>query len=245
MGRPVLTGELSKHVLPPVEFDGLALAAANPRATAAFWGAVLRGPVDDLGGGRYRVRPGAGRPARETIRVHRARALSFERSRVHVDVRLPGAAPEELLAAGARIVRAPGADPWYVLADPEHNRFCAYPAVDDRPAGIFQLVVKSRDPHAQARWWGDVLGGEVTVEGEAAAVRAAPEFPWDFLLFDPVPEPRTPPNRLHWHVTLRDPEPSGLIVRGARLVRAPGGPGQAWVLADPEGNEFCAVGTLP
>jgi hypothetical protein len=33
-----------------------------------------------------------------------------------------------------------------------------------------------------------VLGGEVAAEGEAAVVRAAPDFPWDFFVFDPVPE---------------------------------------------------------
>ena len=72
-------------------------------------------------------------------------------------------------------------------------------------------------------------------------VRAAPDFPWEYWLFDPVPEPRKGPDRLHWHVTLRDGEPSALLAMGATVLRPPAVPGDAWVLADPEDNEFCAA----
>ena len=128
-----------------------------------------------------------------------------------------------------------------MLADPEGNDLCAYAAVDNRPPGIFELVVKSRDALAQAHWWARVLGGHVEIEGEAAAVVGAPQFPWDFMLFDPVPEPKITENRMRWHVVLRDREPVVLTDAGATVLRKPTADDNAWVLADPEGNEFCAV----
>ena len=240
MSRPTLTEDLARYVLPPSAFDGLSFTAVDAPAIARFWSAVLGAPVTGADAGRFRIDPPPGRPAKEIVRINPAPRLTTAQSRVHLDVRLPGPDPGHILAAGGTLVRPPGADPWYVLADPEGNQFCAYPAVDERPAGIFELVVKSRDAHAQARWWAAVLGGELAIEGEAAAVRSAPDFPWDYLLFDPVPEPRSGLNRMHWHVTLRDSDPDDLVTRGARVLRRPAADGQGWVLADPEGNEFCA-----
>jgi hypothetical protein len=241
MSRPTLTDDLARYVLPPTQFHGLSFGAVDPPTVARFWGIVLDAAVSDLGEGRFRIDPGPGRPRNEIVRVHPVARPATGQSRVHLDVRLPGMDPDHLVAAGGRVLRRPGADPWYVLADPEGNQFCAFPAVDDRPPGIFELVVKSRDAHAQARWWGTVLGGEVVAEGEAAVVRAAPDFPWDYFVFDPVPEAKDGENRLHWHVHLRDRDPEELLAMGATVVRAPQEPAGHWVLADPEGNEFCAV----
>jgi hypothetical protein len=193
------------------------------------------------GAGQFRIDPAPGRPRNEILRVRPVRRLATDRTRVHLDVRLPGTEVDHLVAAGARLLRRPGTDPWFVLADPENNEFCAFPAGDGRPPGIFELVVKCRDAPAQARWWAAVLGGDVQTEGEAAVVRAAPEFPWDFFVFDPVPEDRDGVNRLHWHVVLRDREPDELLALDAAVVRAPSDGSGHWVLADPEGNEFCAV----
>jgi hypothetical protein len=241
MSRPTLTDNLARYVLPPAQFDGLSLQALDPPAIARFWATVLGAPVRAEGPAAFRIDPGPGRPRNEIVRVRRVRRLATEQSRVHLDVRLPGADVDHIVAAGGRLLRRPGADPWYVLADPEGNEFCAFPAVDDRPPGIFELVVKCRDARAQARWWGAVLGGEVAAEGEAAVVRAAPDFPWDFFVFDPVPEARDGANRLHWHVVLRDRDPDDLLALGAGVVRAPDDESGHWVLTDPEGNEFCAV----
>jgi hypothetical protein len=241
MSRPTLTDDLAKYVLPPVHFDGLSLQAVDPPTIARFWGVVLNAPVRDVGGGHFRLDPGPQRPRNEIVRVRPVSRPATQQSRVHLDVRLPGAGVDHILAAGGQLRREPGADPWYVLADPEGNEFCAFPAVDDRPPGIFELVVKCRDARAQARWWSEVLGGEVQLEGEAAVVRSAPDFPWDFFVFDPVPEDRDGANRLHWHVVLRDRDPDDLLAMGAGVVRAPGNESGHWVLSDPEGNEFCAV----
>jgi glyoxalase superfamily protein len=241
MSQPSLTEELSKYVLPAAQFDGLCLEVSDARRAARFWATALGGKIHEVGPGRLRIDPAPGRPAKEILRLNEVRDLPKGGHRVHLDLRLAGAEPDRLIAAGGQLVSRPGRDPWYVLIDPEGNFLCAYPAVDGRPAGIFELVVKCRDAGAQARWWAEVLGGEVVPEGEAAAVQAAPDFPWDYLLFDPVPEPKVFKNRLHWHVNLRDRDPSALLAVGATVRRRPDTKDGPWVLADPEGNEFCAL----
>ncbi|WP_153040145.1 VOC family protein [Actinoplanes sp. TFC3] len=237
--------ELSRYVVPLAQFDGLALQAEDPRRIASFWHHNL--PDSRYDAARLRLDPSPLRARAEILRLLPTSRLASDPARVHVDIRLPGGDPTALLAAGATVVREPGTDPWWVLADPEGNQFCGFPSVDERPAGVFELVVKCRDAHSLAFWWGRVLGGAVAHEGEAAVVSGAPDFPWDYMVFDPVPEPRKGPNRLHWHLILRDSDPLELVKLGATVLRRPGEPMPCpttdghWMLADPEGNEFCAV----
>ena len=51
------------------------------------------------------------------------------KNRVHLDVWLPGTAVEPLVGLGAQVLRGPDEDiDWWVVADPEGNEFCAFPA---------------------------------------------------------------------------------------------------------------------
>jgi hypothetical protein len=229
-----------QHNRPSAEFDGICVEAREADVVAAFWGVALRGRAHYLGDGRYRVDPAPGRPRHEIVRVNTVPDIVPGAGRAHLDLRLPGRDPHHLVDAGAEILRRPGLEPWYVLADPEGNEFCAYPGVDARPPGVFQFVVKCRDARGLAKWWAEVLGGEVSAEGESAVIRGAPEFPWDFMVFDPVPEPKVAGNRLHWHVELPDSRPSDLTAMGAQVRQEPDDAHQWWLLTDPEGNEFCA-----
>ncbi|MBA2716656.1 MAG: VOC family protein, partial [Propionibacteriales bacterium] len=54
-----------------------------------------------------------------------------------------------------------------------------------------------------------------------------------------VPEPKTVKNRIHWDVKVASPD--DLVNAGARLLRERDDEISWYVLADPEGNEFCAV----
>jgi hypothetical protein len=234
--------QLTEYHYPSATFDGLNLETRDPHRLAGFWclffsaGAFRRTFPDHV-----RLDPGPGRPRTEILRLTPAASPVTGVDRVHPDVRLDRPGPEALLAAGAVTLREPGKDPWWVLADPEGNQFCAYPGDPSRPGGIFELVVKCRRPHALARWWGWILGGSVADEGEAAALVGTPEFPWDQLLFDRVPAPGPALTRLTWTVRLRDPHPEALLRHGAILLR-PALPGRpAWILADPEGNVFRAL----
>jgi hypothetical protein len=58
------------------------------------------------------------------------------------------------------------------------------------------------------------------------------------LDFVKVPEPKTVKNRIHMDLAVGDIEP--LLDLGATVVRPQGGDIAWHVLADPEGNEFCA-----
>lgn len=238
----MLSDVLLRATHPTALFHGLELDAADPERMAMFWGAALGGVIhheDD----QWRVDPGSGRPAREVLRFRPATGARSDDARVHVDVRLPGPEPDHLLDAGARLIRPPGDDPWYVLADPEHNHFCAFPAVDDRPPGVFELVVKCPSPHTLAPWWARALGGQVAIEGEAAAVVGAPEFPWDYMVFDPLTGPPAAPSRMRWHLDLRDPGPGELVALGATVIESPEPGDRSWTLADPAGNLFHARGS--
>jgi len=53
-----------------------------------------------------------------------------------------------------------------------------------------------------------------------------------------VPERKQVKNRIHWDVTVPDVGP--LVAAGATLLREPDGAVSWALLADPDGNEFCA-----
>jgi hypothetical protein len=108
-----------------------------------------------------------------------------------------------------------------------------------------QVIVDARDPAALGRWWQEALGWVVVNDDpEEYEIRPAPDrLPG--LLFVRVPEAKTVKNRLHpdFRPDDRDAEVERLLSLGA--TRADIGQGdQSWVvLADPEGNEFCVLGS--
>ncbi len=126
---------------------------------------------------------------------------------------------------------------------------------------LTEIVVDAHDPVAQAAFWSAVLDyhvvraedGQVEV---AAWDREPPDLPEQVqqapvvpsLVFVTVPEGKTVKNRLHLDVRptgcSHAAEVERLIGLGAR--RADTGQGsRPWaVLADPEGNEFCVLGSL-
>ncbi|MER7548790.1 VOC family protein [Streptomyces anulatus] len=121
-----------------------------------------------------------------------------------------------------------------------------------------ELAIDCADPAGLARFWCAVLDYEVLDEDAEEGIvtigpRAAPEAqdrPGPVppaLTFARVPEGKSVKNRLHIDVSPSDREQGDevrrLIGLGAR--RADVGQGDAsWiVLTDPEGNEFCVLGT--
>ncbi|MCX4487487.1 MULTISPECIES: VOC family protein [Streptomyces] len=121
-----------------------------------------------------------------------------------------------------------------------------------------ELAIDCADPAGLARFWCSVLDYEVRDEDAEEGVvtigspvapegedRPGPVPP--VLTFARVPEGKSVKNRLHIDVSPSDREQGDevrrLIGLGAR--RADVGQGDAsWiVLTDPEGNEFCVLGT--
>lgn len=220
--------------------------AADAHRLGAFWAAILDGELVDTGDGDTRVDPRPARSKAESVWVNTAPEPRTGKTRVHLDLRLADPDPGALLAAGARLVREPDAEiSWWVLADPDGNQFCAFPPREGARPGVFELVVDTADPVAQATWWAGVVGGRVETEEGVASVVGAAGFPWDYWVFDPVPERKRVKNRVHWDVELTGPEPSALIAAGATLLREPTEATRWWVMADPEGNEFCAFPSRP
>jgi Glyoxalase-like domain len=129
---------------------------------------------------------------------------------------------------------------WKVLRDPEGGELCVFEREHVPDARLYEIVVDSVDPAAQAEWWTGVLGGrwEYDAEHGWAGVEEIPGTPFEYLVFVPVHEPKTVKNRVHWDVDV--PDVRLLTERGATVLREPDDEIRWTVLADPEGNEFCA-----
>jgi hypothetical protein len=223
-------------------FKDLCLDTVDPQALGAFWARILGGDLVDLRDGDTRVDGRPGHPGPESVWVNRVPEPRTRKTRVHLDLRLDRPDPAGLLAAGARLVREPDAEAgWWLLADPDGNEFCVFAPRPGRTPGPCELVVDARDATAQATWWARVLGGRIERDADgAASVVGGAGFPWDYWVFAPVPEPKTVKNRMHWDVELAGHDCAPLLDAGATLLREPDDDIDWWILADPEGNEFCA-----
>lgn len=160
------------------------------------------------------------------------------KQRVHVDVH--AGSVDDVLALGATPENLDSL-PWKVLRDPEGGELCVFEREpgDERLASgylLYEIVVDSVDPRGIARWWADALGATYgEKDADEAWVESIPGAPFDCIVFGTVPEPKTVKNRIHWDVQTADVQL--LVDAGARII----GTQPRWtVMADPEGNEFCA-----
>lgn len=104
------------------------------------------------------------------------------------------------------------------------------------------------DPHRVARFWADALGYTVRPPDPADTaddpIALAPPNGGLRLWFNKVPEPKVTKNRVHIDINLPDEGDIGrLLGLGARALREiRDDDGTLWwtIMADPEGNEFCA-----
>ncbi len=116
---------------------------------------------------------------------------------------------------------------------------------------VSQLVVDSADPERLGRWWAEVLGWEMVLDDEDE-VWVAPhgEDLMGGILFVQVPEEKTVKNRLHLDVrpadgSSQEAELQRLLDLGATRVDVGQRDATWYVLADPEGNEFCLLLSTP
>jgi hypothetical protein len=160
------------------------------------------------------------------------------KNRVHLDVHAGSIA--ELEQLGAVVLEPQGDRRWTVMADLEGGEFCAF--VRDVPPALrlYELAVDAADPRAIASWWSDVFAARLGGDEHRGYwwVDEIDGAPFEAMTFAPVPEPKSAKNRVHWDVSVADLAP--LSEAGATLLRPPA-PAAGWhVMADPEGNEFCA-----
>jgi hypothetical protein len=215
-------------------FKDLCLDAVDPGLLGAFWAAALdrTWQAKDNGEGYL-----TGPTPQHTIWISRVPEAKTVKHRVHLDIYARDLA--DLEALGATIVEPRhGTRAWTVMADPEGGEFCAFLRPELPAERLHGLVVDSADPEAQARWWAGVYGASVIKNDGWSTVEGVPGMPILTMDFDPVPEPKTVKNRIHWDVTVPDVAP--LAEAGATVLREPDDDIGWYVLADPEGNEFCA-----
>lgn len=223
--------------MPDAAFKDLVIDATDAPLLAAFWSGALglrSRPLDDSAADALLE----GDTPEQAVWINRVPEPRTVKQRVHLDVHAP---LDELLALGATVDTVH--DGWTVLRDPEGGEFCALPdpGADGGRYRAAELVVDSADPEAACAWWADRFG--LAVQQDAAV-------PWSWLergaglpvrmSFNPVPEPKTVKNRVHWDVW---GETGSFLEAGATLVTGredSPDPRVFWdVLADPEGNEFC------
>lgn len=219
-----------------LRFKDLCFDATRPELVGPFWARLLDRGWEALDGGDGRL---AGASPAETIWVNRVPEAQQVKNRVHVDVRLadPGG------VTGASVVREPDdAVRWRVLADPDGLQLCVMGPREGAPFGLFEVVVDSVDPESVASWWAARFGVEVHRQEGAPFVwlKGVPGFPYGYWVFNAVPEPKTVKNRVHWDVLLDGASTADLVAAGATLLRPRDAEIRWDVLADPEGNEFCA-----
>jgi hypothetical protein len=217
-------------------FKDLCIDAADPWVPARFWASALGLEASGAGGNDAVLRDDRA----PTIWVNEVPEPKVVKNRVHVD--LYAAAPGELLRLGARLLTDHG--PWAVLADPEGNEFCVFPEMGRTAAGpparMSALCVDSAEPEALATWWASVLGGDVGPgpDGAPRWLHGAAGLHDIVMKFVRVPDDRVVKNRWHWDVTTADVD--ALVAAGATVLRARDDEISWTVLADPQGNEFCA-----
>ena len=107
------------------------------------------------------------------------------------------------------------------------------------------LCIDANDPQVVGAFWAAVLGrtAEEAGQGDGATpdvfLQAGPDG-GPSIFVNGVPEQKTGKVRIHIDVTLEaGQEITDLLRLGASVVTEPGEV-RWWVLADPEGNEFCA-----
>jgi hypothetical protein len=208
--------------------------ANDPARLGQFWAEALGltwRPHHNGEGGVFGPGP------QPTIWINRVPEPKTVKHRVHLDIYARDLA--DLEALGSHIVLPEGEDRrWTVMADPEGGEYCAFLRPKVPPNRLHGLVFDSADPAAQAAWWARVYGGSAVDNPHGfSTVENVPGMPYT-LDFVPVPEQKTVKNRIHKDLTVLDLQ--ALLDMGATVIR-PREADIAWhVLADPEGNEFCA-----
>ncbi|TCC10143.1 VOC family protein [Kribbella soli] len=214
-------------------FKDLCVDVASPSEMAAFWGRTigLTAPADN---------PNVlvGDAPEKTIWMCKVPEPKTVKNRVHLDVIAGDIA--DLERSGATI-QSPEteAQQWTVLTDPEGGEFCGFVRETVPAYRLMELIVDSADPEAQARWWANVVGGDFSSRPGRPYywLENVLGLPFRYWVFNPVPEPKTVKNRVHWDVTAPALQP--VLDAGATLLR-PKDDEIGWhICADPEGNEFC------
>lgn len=219
-------------------YKDLCIDSSHGETLGRFWASVLG--LTFKPDGEAGALTGTG--AAQTVWMNIVPEPKTVKHRAHIDVHAESV--DELIALGATVLE-PAAEfdrGWTVLTDPEGGEFCAFVREPDALTDyrLYELVINSVDPKAIATWWSTVLGAEHGghEDGQWWWLEEVPGMPFEGWSFVRVPEPKTVKNRIHWDVTVAAID--DLVRAGATILRPPDAEIHWTVMADPEGNEFCA-----
>ncbi len=214
-------------------YQDLCIDAVDPDRMGRFWSSALGLRLDESSGVPYRL---TGPSERSTVWINPVPESKTVKHRVHIDVN--ASSVEELRSLGALVVDDESF-PWTVMSDPEGGEFCVFVRKGEISQRLYELVVDSTAPDTIAKWWAEVLGARLVHDERGFSyVDQIPGAPLDSISFVPVPEPKTVKNRVHFDVTTANL--AALVAAGAKVLRSKDDDIDWTVLADPEGNEFCA-----
>lgn len=223
--------------MPLAAYKDLCIDAVDAHRSGAFWAMMLdleHHPHDD---GDSCVRTPGGDVR---VWVNAVPEPTTVKNRVHVDVSSESVA--RAYDAGATLVEVHPR--WTTVRDPDGQELCVFEREGEIDQRLYELAWDCAEgpqaARAQARWWSEVLGGTVVDDERGFSwLEQIPGAPFSSMDFVGVPEPKTVKNRVHIDVITGDVD--ALVAHGATVLSAPGDDGAAWwVLADPDGNEFCA-----
>jgi Glyoxalase-like domain len=218
-------------------YKDLCIDVTDARVEGAFWATMLGWRLEPHDDGDPHLRDDDGRIQVWLNQVPEPKTV---KNRVHLDVNAESV--ELAVEQGARVLYE--TERWTTLADPEGQELCVF--VRDAPIAqrAYELGWDTAEGgqagHDLAAWWAGLLGARAADhEHGFSYVDQIPGCPWESFDFDGVPEPKTVKNRVHIDVTTDDLD--ALVAHGATVLRPKGDGGLRWtVLADPDGNEFCA-----
>ena len=213
-------------------FKDLVIDAVDVHRLGGFWAAALGLKAEQLDDGDLRL---TGPTPEHTVWVNRVPEPVTVKQRVHLDVAAQSV--DDVVALGATPVDLDSFS-WKVMRDPEGGEMCVFPRDEVPDYRLYEIVVDCHDPQRITTWWGDVLGVAPQHGDGYSWLEGIPGAPFEAMCFVPVPEPKTVKNRIHWDVTVDDL--GRLTGDGATVLRAQDDEIRWTVLADPEGNEFCA-----
>jgi len=216
-------------------YKDLCIDAVDPLALGEFWAETLGLEPTRLDDGDLRL---DGPTPQHRVWVNGVSEPVTVKQRVHIDVH--AGSVDGVLARGATPVDLESFR-WKVLRDPEGGELCVFEREEVPAYRLYELGVDARDPHEIAAWWAEVLDATVQDSSDEETpfswFEDASGMPFA-LVFQQVPEPKTVKNRIHWDVDTADVQ--ALVDHGATVLRERDDEIGWTVLADPEGNEFCA-----
>jgi catechol 2,3-dioxygenase-like lactoylglutathione lyase family enzyme len=231
----------------------LCIDANDPLRLARFWADALRWEVDSETDGEVGLVATDG--PRFGILFRPVPEMKAGQNRLHLDLTTTSIqdqheSVERLIERGARHIDiGQGADETHVvLADPEGNEFCLIEPGNSFLAGCGRLgAINCDGTRAVGYFWSAALGWPlVWDQNEETAIRSpdpnGPMITWS----GPPLMPKLGKNRLHLDIAPQDDgdlrsEVDRLVALGATRIDIGQGDVEWFVMADPDGNEFCVV----